>query len=112
MHSVNHNATCFKYAKPSSRQCRFVQLAFTKVTSYTHDNCYLSSMLAKSMCRSWEQGQPLLELNMISLLSHHKFTSRYVQLSRLRSGDGVHLLLKIDIKDLQFRPNDRLLAEM
>jgi hypothetical protein len=44
--------------------------------------------------------------------SHHKFTSRYVQLSRLRSRQGVHLLQKIDMKDLQFRPDDRLLAEM
>ena len=43
---------------------------------------------------------------------HHKFTSRYVQLSRLRSQCGVHLLRKISIEDLQFRPDDRLLAEM
>jgi hypothetical protein len=44
--------------------------------------------------------------------SHHKFTSRYVQLSRLRSRRGVHLLRKITIEDLQFRPDNRLLAEM
>ena len=43
---------------------------------------------------------------------HHKFTSRYVQLSRLRSRRGVHLLRKITIEDLQFRPDNRLLAEM
>ena len=44
--------------------------------------------------------------------SHHKLLSRYVQLSRLHSLHGVHLLQKIDMKDLQFRPDDRLLAEM
>jgi hypothetical protein len=44
--------------------------------------------------------------------SHHKFTSKYVQLSRLRSQRGVHLLQKIDMADLQHRPDNRLLAEM
>jgi hypothetical protein len=44
--------------------------------------------------------------------SHHKFTSRYVQLSRLRTQRGVHLLRKINIEDLQFRPDKKLLAEM
>jgi len=44
--------------------------------------------------------------------SHKKFCSIYVQLSRLRSLDGLHLLQKIDMKDLQFRPDDALLTEM
>jgi len=43
---------------------------------------------------------------------HKKFCSLYVQLSRLRSLNGLHLLQKIDMKDLQFRPDDALLAEM
>lgn len=44
--------------------------------------------------------------------SHNKFTSRNVQLSRLQSYSGVNLLQKIDIDDLRFRPDDRLLVEM
>jgi len=44
--------------------------------------------------------------------SHKKFCSLYVQLSRLRSLNGLHLLQKIDMKDLQFCPDDALLAEM
>ena len=43
---------------------------------------------------------------------HKKYCSTYVQLSRLRSLDGLHLLERIDMNDLQFRPDDRLLAEM
>ena len=44
--------------------------------------------------------------------SHKKFCSIYVQLSRIRSLDSLHLLQRIDMKDLQFRPDDALLAEM
>ena len=36
----------------------------------------------------------------------------YVQLSRLRSSRGLHLLQKLDMKDLQFRPDPQLLTEM
>ena len=43
---------------------------------------------------------------------HKKYCSLYVQLSRLRSLDGLHLLQKIDMKDIQFHPDDALLAEM
>jgi hypothetical protein len=43
---------------------------------------------------------------------HKKFCSLYVQLSRLRSLDGLYLLQKIDMRDLQFHPDDGLLAEM
>ncbi|KAL6405632.1 hypothetical protein AUP68_10483 [Ilyonectria robusta] len=43
---------------------------------------------------------------------HRKFCSTYVQLSRLRSSEGLHLLQKIDMKDLQFGPDPRLLTEM
>ena len=42
---------------------------------------------------------------------HKKYCSMYVQLSRLRSLDGLHLLQEIDMNDLQFHPNDGLLAE-
>jgi len=43
---------------------------------------------------------------------HKKFCSTYVQLSRLRSLNGLHLLQKINMNDLQFRPHDGLVAEM
>jgi hypothetical protein len=43
---------------------------------------------------------------------HRKFCSTYVQLSRLRSSKGLHLLQKLDMKDLQFGPDPRLLTEM
>jgi hypothetical protein len=44
--------------------------------------------------------------------SHKKFTSIYVQFSRLQSFHGVYLLQEIGLNDLRFRPDDRLLAEM
>jgi hypothetical protein len=43
---------------------------------------------------------------------HRKFCSFYVQLSRTPSLDGLHLLQKLDMKDLQFRPSPQLLTEM
>lgn len=43
---------------------------------------------------------------------HKKYCSTYVQLSRLRSLDGLHLLQRIEMEDLRFRPDDRLLIEM
>ena len=43
---------------------------------------------------------------------HRKYCSMYVQLSRLRSSKGLHLLQKLDMKDLQFKPDPRLLTEM
>jgi hypothetical protein len=43
---------------------------------------------------------------------HKKFCSLYVQLSRLRSFDGLHLLQAIEMKDLKFQPHELLLAEM
>ena len=36
----------------------------------------------------------------------------YVQLSRLRSLSGLHLLQKIDMNDLEFRPHNDLVMEM
>jgi hypothetical protein len=43
---------------------------------------------------------------------HKTFCSMYVQLSRLRSLEGLHLLQEIDMKDLRFRPHNGLVAEM
>ena len=43
---------------------------------------------------------------------HKKFCSMYVQLSRLRSLSGLHLLQKIDMNDIGFRPHEYLVAEM
>ncbi|KAJ5100153.1 hypothetical protein N7532_007154 [Penicillium argentinense] len=43
---------------------------------------------------------------------HRKFCSTYVQLSRLRSSEGLHLLQRLDMKDLQFEPDPRLLSEI
>jgi hypothetical protein len=43
---------------------------------------------------------------------HKKYCFTYAQLSRLRSLDGLHLLQKIDMEDLRFRPDNRLLIEM
>lgn len=43
---------------------------------------------------------------------HRKYCSTYVQLSRLRSSNGLHLLQKLDMHDLQFGPDPRLLIEM
>src|SRR6266480_941315 len=39
---------------------------------------------------------------------HKKYCSMYVQLSQLRSLSGLHLLRKIDMKDLRFRPHNGL----
>jgi hypothetical protein len=43
---------------------------------------------------------------------HQKFCSTYVQLSRLRTRKGLHVLQTIEMKDLQFGPDPRILAEM
>jgi hypothetical protein len=43
---------------------------------------------------------------------HRKYCSMYVQLSRLRSSNGFHLLQKLDMHDLRFGPDPRLLTEM
>lgn len=43
---------------------------------------------------------------------HKKYCSNYVQLSRLRSLEGLHLLQSITMEDLQFRPDERLLIEI
>jgi hypothetical protein len=43
---------------------------------------------------------------------HKKFCSIYVQLSRLQTQHRLHLLQKISMEDLRFRPDDGLLAEM
>jgi hypothetical protein len=43
---------------------------------------------------------------------HRKYCSMYVQLSRLRSSKGLHLLQKLDTQDLRFEPDPRLLTEM
>ena len=40
-----------------------------------------------------------------------EYCSMYVELSRLRSLDGLHLLQKIDMNDLRFRSHDGLMAE-
>ena len=44
--------------------------------------------------------------------AHKKYSSNYVQLSRLRSLEGLHLLQSITMEDLQFRPDERLLIEI
>lgn len=44
--------------------------------------------------------------------SHKKYSSNNVQLSRLRSLEGLHLLQSITMEDLQFRPDERLLIEI
>ena len=44
--------------------------------------------------------------------SHRKYCSTYVQLSRLRSLDGLHLLQSISMSDLEHRPDPQLLEEM
>lgn len=43
---------------------------------------------------------------------HRKYCSMYVQLSRLRSSKGLHLLQELDMQDLRFGPDPRLLNEM
>jgi hypothetical protein len=43
---------------------------------------------------------------------HKKYCSIYVQLSRLQSLNGLYLLQKIDMDDLRFCPDSRLLSEM
>lgn len=44
--------------------------------------------------------------------SHKKFCSRYVQLSRPTSWNGLHLLRRIEAKDIAFRPHPDLMAAM
>ena len=44
--------------------------------------------------------------------AHKQYCSSHVQLSRLRSLEGLHLLQSITMEDLQFRPDERLLVEM
>jgi len=41
-----------------------------------------------------------------------KFCSRYVQVSRPQSWDGLKLLRRIEMKDLAFHPHPKLIAEM
>jgi hypothetical protein len=43
---------------------------------------------------------------------YKKYCSLYIQLSRLRSLDSLYLLQKLDMEDLQFYPDDKLLAEI
>jgi len=43
--------------------------------------------------------------------SHRKFCSFYVQLGRLTSSKGLHLLKKIDISDITNKPHPDLVAE-
>jgi hypothetical protein len=43
---------------------------------------------------------------------HEKCTANYVQLGRLETSEGVYLLQEIDMSDLLFKPDQRLLAEM
>ncbi|KAI3286470.1 hypothetical protein DTO002I6_8141 [Penicillium roqueforti] len=43
---------------------------------------------------------------------HRKYCSMYVQLSRLRSSKGLHILQKLDMQDLRFGPDPRLVTEM
>jgi hypothetical protein len=43
---------------------------------------------------------------------HKKYCSAYVQLTRLRSLNGLYLLQKLSMDDLQFRPDPKLLKEM
>ena len=43
---------------------------------------------------------------------HKKYCSTYVQLSRLQSLNGLYLLQRIDMDDLRFCPDSRLLSEM
>ncbi|KAJ6125948.1 hypothetical protein N7471_010441 [Penicillium samsonianum] len=44
--------------------------------------------------------------------SHRKYCSLYVQLSRLQSFHGLHLLEKISFDDLRFSPDPDLIVEM
>ena len=44
--------------------------------------------------------------------SHEKCTSNYVLAGRLRTAADIHLLQKIDMSDLRFRPDPRLQTEM
>lgn len=44
--------------------------------------------------------------------AHRKYCSIYVQLSRLRSFNGLHLLQRISREDIEFAPDARLLSEM
>jgi hypothetical protein len=44
--------------------------------------------------------------------THKKFCSLYVQLSRLKSFNGLHLLQPIELTDLAFHPYSGLLTEM
>jgi hypothetical protein len=44
--------------------------------------------------------------------SHRKYCSLYVQLSRLKSFRGLHLLQAITAEDLRFSPDPDLLVEM
>jgi hypothetical protein len=43
---------------------------------------------------------------------HRKYCSLHVQLSRIRSLGGLHLLQKLEKKDIQIGSDPRLLAEM
>jgi hypothetical protein len=43
---------------------------------------------------------------------YREYCSMYVELSRLRSLDGLHLLQEVDMNDFLFRLNNCLLAEM
>jgi len=44
--------------------------------------------------------------------SHRKFCSLYVQLSRLTSLNGLHLLQRVEMSDISHGPHERLICEM
>jgi hypothetical protein len=44
--------------------------------------------------------------------AHRRYCSIYVQLSRLRSFNGLHLLQRISMEDIEFTPDARLLSEI
>ena len=44
--------------------------------------------------------------------SHRKYCSTYVQLSRLRSLEGLHLMQPIIMSDVEHKPDPQLLEEM
>jgi len=60
----------------------------------------------------WSTKSDIESLTVEIMISIKNSCSMYVQLSRLRSLSGLHLLQKIDMNDLEFRPHDDLVAEM
>ncbi len=93
---------CITIKEHSVRRRRMPMCPAFSPTDYTVQDSTLTAAVLDLEDNSSAKGQD----------GHKKYWSIYVQLSRLQSLDGLHILQSIDMEDLRFRPDDRLLIEI